>query len=330
MLDHSITIPFPPDIAVRDGVRRAALRAARVEHPGLAAIDAHIVPGGVSLAYDVPDGTGPVPASPDAADALAILAPVAAGLALLHDAGLAHGGVRIESLRCTPSGAGVLVGWRPQGSITDDLQGLVSAAHELLPSGSVGSDVAQALVWAADPDPAGVPEERRTMARLASVLDSARRRLASRPDADAPVLPSPPALRRLPAGDPAESSPDAEWGGTDRVPTEATGPEDRGSPVTPCITLRRVRPAGRVGPPRARSQDDPSADLSFESAAGPQASPRRARHAARSGVALPRWRWVLAAAGAVVVAITAVGALRAADAQSAAPEGVCAVTAAVG
>lgn len=329
MLDHSITIPFPPDIAVRDGVRRAALRAARVEHPGLAAIDAHIVPGGVSLAYDVPDGTGPVPASPDAAGALAILAPVAAGLALLHDAGLAHGGVSIESLRCTPSGAGVLVGWRPEGSIADDLEGLVSVAHALLPSGSVGSDVAQALVWAADPEPAGVPEERRTMARLASVLDAARRRLTPRPDGDAPVLPSPPALRRLPTDDPAASSPDAEFGaGTGRVPTGPMGQQDWPSPVTTSgIAVRRVRPAGRVVPPRAKAQEGASADLPWEST---EASPRRARHAAQSGVAVPRWRWVVAAAGAVVVAITAAGALRTADAQSAAPEGACAVTASVG
>ncbi|MFM9135797.1 MAG: hypothetical protein ACKOT0_10290 [bacterium] len=296
MHDHSITIPLPPDIAERDRVRRAALRAARVAHPGLSGIDAHIVPGGVSLAYDVPDGSGPLSQPLTAPEALAILAPVAGGLALLHDAGVAHGGVEVDRVRRTPGGAGVLVGWRPDGNVARDLEGLVSVAHALLPSGSVGADVAQALVWAADPDPSGVPEERRTMARLASVLESARRRLTALPAGDAEVPPSPPALRRSPAVDPGSAFPGM-------APAEAAPAEATPSDATPSEAASESGPRGV--PPR---------------------SSRRARHAAHSAVSTPRWRWLLAAAGAVVVAVTAVGAMRAADAQSAAPDGVCAAT----
>lgn len=278
MPDHAITIPYPPDIALRDQARRAALRAARVEHPGLAALSAHIVPGGVSMEYDVPEGTTALPDALTAAQALDVLAPIAGGLALLHDAGVAHGGVRLDSVRLTPEGAGVLVGWRPDGDVAADLAGLVSICHELLPSGSVGADVAQALVWAADPEPSGVPEERRTMARLAAVLDSARRRQ----DRGLEVTPSPPAVR------------------TTRLASVAE-PHD---PVPGGASSVRVALAEVPSSPRAR-------------------------HAARSGSATPRWRWVVAAAGTVVVAITAFGALRTADAQSAATGGESCVVAGV-
>lgn len=324
MLDHSITIPFPPDIAERDRARRVALRAARVEHPGLASLDARIVPGGVSFEYGVPDGTGPLPALPTAEEALAILAPVAAGLALLHDAGLAHGDVRLESLRRTAAGAGVLVGWRPDGEVAGDLEGLVAAAHALLPSGSVGSEVAQALVWAGDPDPSGVPEERRTMARLASVLESARRRLTARPAGDPAVPPSPPALRRVPAVDPGASAPDTRGVGV--VGGAGTRDSSATPHATPAATLRILRPAGRVSPPRTVSGETPGAEGPIASATIGGPSPRRARHAARRSASMPRWRWLIAAAGAVVVAVTSLGALRAADAQSAAPAGMCAAT----
>lgn len=172
-------ITLPPDLVERDRVRRQAQRAGAIRHPGLAALrDVSFSSEGLVLTWDVPGEDEDV-----RPDAVSLLAPVAAGLALLHDAGVAHGGVR-ESAIHVCDGRGVLTGWRPGGTAADDVRDLVAILETWLPPASVGADVAQIIIRAHDPDPSVRP----SMARLAAVLDRAA-------CVGAPVA-SPPAHRR--------------------------------------------------------------------------------------------------------------------------------------
>lgn len=174
-------IALPPDLVERDRVRRQALRVGGVRHEGLALLkEAAFAGEGLALTWQVPaddegldigDGT------------LAALAPIAAGLALLHDAGLAHGGVTADAVH-VHLGRGVLSGWRPGGTLEGDVTALVALIGEHLPPASVGADVAQMLIAGSDPDPGARP----SMARLAAVLARAA-------DARVPYV-SPPAHRR--------------------------------------------------------------------------------------------------------------------------------------
>lgn len=174
-------LTLPPDLVERDRVRRQALRAGAVQHPGLAPLrSAAFTAEGLALTWDI--GTGSEPVTP-AEDPLAVLAPIAGGLALLHDAGLAHGGVTADAVYVA-AGRGVLTGWRPGGQPADDVADLVSLLDSWLPTGSVGAGIVQLLIAGADPDPAARP----SMARLAAALD----RAAAHPSP--PV--SPPAQRR--------------------------------------------------------------------------------------------------------------------------------------
>ena len=146
-------LALPPDLVERDRVRRQALRVGAVRHEGLA------------LMWEVPgerEGIGP------GDGVLAALAPVAAGLALLHDAGLAHGGVSEANVH-VQAGRGVLSGWRPGGTPEGDVAALVALIDSFLPSASVGAEIAQILIAGSDPDPAARP----TMARIAAALDRA-------------------------------------------------------------------------------------------------------------------------------------------------------------
>lgn len=178
-------IPLPPDLVERDRVRRQALRVGAVDHPGLAPLrDVAFVGDGLALTWDLPVGAESMPGTLITPErAVALLAPVAAGLALLHDAGLAHGGVTSATLHVV-DGQAVLAGWRPGGTPTGDVRDVLAILDSLLPSASVGADIAHLLITGADPDPSARP----SMARVAAALDQAATR-------GAPPI-SPPAHRR--------------------------------------------------------------------------------------------------------------------------------------
>ena len=174
-------LSLPPDLVERDRVRRQALRVGAIEHPGLAPLrSADFAGAGLALTWAVPADSH---AMDSGDDAIAVLAPIAAGLALLHDAGVAHGGVTADAVHVS-GGRGLLTGWRPGGSPADDVADLIGLLDAALPSGSVGADVVQLLVAGVDPD----QQVRPSMARVASVLDSTSR------CASPPI--SPPAQRR--------------------------------------------------------------------------------------------------------------------------------------
>ena len=188
---HVRIIDLPSDMVVRDRARRACQRVAETTHPGLApVVSVAVVARGVEITYAVPSGARAVTrdALVGADDVIRLVAPVAAALAVVHDADRAHGGVRADSIWRLPGGAGVLGPGEPGGSPTEDVRDLVALLDTLLPQGSVGADVAQVLVMGADPDPTVRP----TMARIAGILDLARRRC----DEAGSHPTSPPAQRR--------------------------------------------------------------------------------------------------------------------------------------
>jgi len=174
-------LTLPPDLVARDRVRRQALRVGAVRHDGLAPLREVAFAGeGLALTWEIPAESARMEVG-DAA--LVALAPVAAGLALLHDAGLAHGGITGDCVH-VHAGRGVLSGWRPGGTPEDDVTDLVALLDACLPPASVGAEVATMLIAGSDPDPAARP----TMARLAAALERAA--------AASAALISPPAHRR--------------------------------------------------------------------------------------------------------------------------------------
>jgi hypothetical protein len=179
-------LSIAPDLVERDRIRRQALRVGAVRHDGLAVLrEAAFAGEGLALTWEIPlDGESLCVGE----GVLAALAPVAAGLALLHDAGLAHGGVTADSVH-VHLGHGILSGWRPGGTPEGDVADLVTLIDAYLPSASVGADVAQVLIAGSDPDPAARP----SMARLAAVLARAA-------DERVPHI-SPPAHRRARLGE---------------------------------------------------------------------------------------------------------------------------------
>lgn len=188
-------LALAPDLVERDRIRRQALRVAAVRHEGLSPLREVAFAGeGLALTWEVPVESESLVTGEAA---LAALAPVAAGLALLHDAGLAHGGISQGSLR-VHDGRGVLSGWRPGGTPEADVHDLVALLEACLPPSSVSADVAHLLIAGSDPDPATRP----TMAKVAAVLEHAS-------VVHAPLI-SPPAHRRArvseaPPPRPAES-----------------------------------------------------------------------------------------------------------------------------
>lgn len=161
-------LALAPDLVERDRIRRQALRVGAVRHDGLAPLrEASFAGEGLALTWEVPVDADPLAVG---IDALAALAPVAAGLALLHDAGLAHGGITHAGIH-VHGGHGVLSGWRPGGTPAGDVADLVALLDACLPSGSVDADVAQLLIAGSDPDPASRP----SMARIAAILERAAR-----------------------------------------------------------------------------------------------------------------------------------------------------------
>lgn len=195
-------LAIAPDLVERDRVRRQALRVGSVRHEGLARLkEAAFAGEGLALTWEVPlEGA----ALGRGDDVLAALAPVAAGLALLHDAGLAHGGVTASAVHVLLD-RGILSGWRPGGTPEGDVTDLVTLIDAYLPSASVGADVAQVLIAGADPDPAARP----SMARIAAVLARAA-------DARLPHI-SPPAHRRARLGE----APPPRIAETDAAPATA-------------------------------------------------------------------------------------------------------------
>ncbi len=202
-------LALPPDLVERDRVRRQALRVGAVRHEGLAPLREVAFAGeGLALTWEVPgEREGLVHDD----SVLAALAPVAAGLALLHDAGLAHGGVSEANVH-VQAGRGVLSGWRPGGTPEGDVAALVALIDSSLPSASVGAEIAQILIAGSDPDPAARP----SMARIAAVLDRAAVYVVP------PI--SPPAHRRARVVHEGEASTSSLRAVASPAPKVATGP----------------------------------------------------------------------------------------------------------
>ena len=190
----AVVIPAPRES--RERIRRDVSSAALIRHPGLAEVTSvAVVDSGVSASYVVPVSARPVWAGNMASSeqVVRLMAPVAAGLALLHDAERVHGAIGIDRLWQRADGAGVLGPGPGAGAPADDVRDLLLVLESLLPPHSVGSDIAQLLIAGADPD----PQVRPSMSRVAAVLDAANRR----------SLTSPPAHRRVPAAPAAAASP---------------------------------------------------------------------------------------------------------------------------
>ena len=166
-----------PLLPPRDAQRRVLARASAIRHPGLAEIiEVAEIDTGLQVSFALPFGAQPLPVDlPSSPEALVrLLAPITAGLALLHDAECVHGAVSIASVYARSDGAGVLAPGSGSGAIADDVHDVVAILRDLLPSHSVGSDLAHLIVVGTDPDPSVRP----SMARVAAILDLARRRLA--------------------------------------------------------------------------------------------------------------------------------------------------------
>ena len=213
-----------PLLPPRDAQRRALARASAIRHPGLAEIiEVAEIDTGLQVSFALPFGAQPLPVDlPSSPEALVrLLAPIAAGLALLHDAECVHGAVSIASVYARSDGAGVLAPGSGSGAAADDVHDVAAILRDLLPSHSVGSDLAHLVVVGTDPDPSVRP----SMARVAAILDLARRRLAP------PT--SPLAQRRV---------------GTSPEPLQPAGsPHPAGS-----ATVTRARHAAPAGRPRHR------------------------------------------------------------------------------
>ncbi|MBM3689059.1 MAG: hypothetical protein FJW80_05295 [Actinobacteria bacterium] len=177
-----------PVLSPSDSRRQALTRAAVVRHPGLVDITSvREVETGLEVSFCPPAGARRLEVHErewSADDVVRLLAPVAAGLAQLHDADCVHGAVTLDRLWVRLDGAGLVAPGIAHGVATDDVRDLVSLMRDLLPAHSVGGDLASLLIMGSDPDVSARP----SMARVAAILGLARRRSAP--------LTSPPAQRR--------------------------------------------------------------------------------------------------------------------------------------
>lgn len=236
--DASLVIPTTYSVPVdppRDGHRRALARCTLVRHPGLAEITSvDEADGDLTVTWVAPAESRPLSGEVlhiTADQAIRALASVAAGLAQLHDADCVHGAVGIERMWVRPDGSGAIAPGTATGTPAGDVHDFVTLLRELLPSHSVGGDLAHLLVIGSDPD----PDARPSMARVAAVLDVARRRLA--PPS------SPPAQRR--AGTCPEP---AAWPGETARPSSSAPL----SQATPSAKVSRARHAASAGRPSRR------------------------------------------------------------------------------
>ena len=164
-----------------------------------------------------------------------LLTPIVESLCLLHDAGLAHGGITMSAVHRRSDGRGVLVGFDPQARPDDDVADMAALILDHLSPGSIDGQAAALLTRAVDADPHRAP----TMAELAQLLSRLGRGVVTVPSRR---VDSPPARRRL-AG-----APEAQV--AEPIIDRAVAPE-----VTDPITrLRRnvARRTGHRGEHRAR------------------------------------------------------------------------------
>lgn len=225
-------ITLPPDLVERDRVRRQAQRVGALEHPGLAPLrDVAFTAEGLTLSWDVPVVDDVAPQS--SGQVIVALASVAAGLAVLHDAGLAHGGIDASSIHVS-GGRGLLTGWRPGGTSAGDVCDLVTVLESWLPPASVGADIAQLIISAQDPDVTARP----SMARVAAALDRASTYAAS--------LVSPPAHRRGSYATLASDTPSDDVGGA----VVDVAPMPRMSPAS--VRGRHAAPRPSLSPAMAQ------------------------------------------------------------------------------
>ncbi|MFM8773937.1 MAG: hypothetical protein ACKOFP_08920 [Actinomycetota bacterium] len=249
-----------PVLSPSDSRRRALTRAAVVRHPGLVDITSvREVETGLEVSFCPPAGARQVEVDERewaADDVVRLLAPVAAGLAQLHDADCTHGAVALDRVWVRPDGAGLIAPGIAEGVATDDIRDLVSLMRDLLPAHSVGGDLASLLIMGADPDVSARP----SMARVAAILDLARRGgqaapvgLARRRSAP---LTSPPTQRRA-----------------------GTCPEPVVFPLTtPSAKVPRARHAAPAGTSRAHFGAGPARQGRLGRHAGPARQGRLGRH----------------------------------------------------
>ncbi len=119
-----------------------------------------------------------------------LLTPVVESLCLLHDAGLAHGGITMSAIHWRSDGGGVLVGFDPQARSDDDVADIAALILDHLPPGSIDAPGAALLTRAVDADPHRTP----TMAEIAQVLSRLGRGVGP---VSSRRVDSPPARRRL-------------------------------------------------------------------------------------------------------------------------------------
>lgn len=287
-------VPLAADLVLRDRARRAVERVAGARGATLARCsEVQVVPEGLAVVHDEPLGSRPLvqDTGSDPVVGLRVLADAAAGLAALHDAGIAHGGVAAELLLVTAEGRGVLSGaglaaamGRGDPSPADDVRALADLALEVLPPRGVPAAAVHALVRATDPD-AGV---RPTAADLAQTLGTAARRaLADPPTGPVPVI-VPGAAPPAPASPGEASSPEAMTSPGEVDEAARPGDEDRSEVAGPAGAFGApgsppARRRGVVGPDPVRWQPAVAS-----AAAGDPPAPGRAAGAAPPAARAPR------------------------------------------
>ena len=127
------------DLAELDRSRRTVLRrAGGAAHAGLAPVVAgRIVPGGIEVDLVVPEDAQPATRPGDLQGFVALFAPVARALAVVHDAGGAIGGIDEGALWCRATdGAGVLVAAGTDPSPADDAARFLALMRHWWPAGN--------------------------------------------------------------------------------------------------------------------------------------------------------------------------------------------------
>ena len=196
--DHAWQVQRVISLALRRGADRL-----HVGEGICAVVDARPMSGGVGVDLLVPadarhldevgagDVSGRLFAGQLSVDGLQrLLTPIVESLCLLHDAGLAHGGITMSAVHSRSDGRGVLVGFDPQARMDDDVADVATLILDHLPTGSIDGQAAAVLTRAVDRDPHRTP----TMVDLAQVLSRLGRGVVP---VSSRRVDSPPARRRL-------------------------------------------------------------------------------------------------------------------------------------